>query len=87
MTSFDQHVHLIVSCGAEDLRNSLERTGKNANYTPKITVVDLWAEESILKHLHQATCFSLMADECTDITVVELSIFCHWVEDEVPVKH
>ena len=29
-----------------------------------------------------------MADECTDITMVEeLSIFCRWVEDGLPVEH
>ena len=46
------------------------------------------AEEILLKHLHQATCFSLLADECTDVTTVEeLSIFCHRVEDGVAVEH
>ena len=69
-------------CGAEDLRNFLERTGKNATYTSKIAAVEfigavgLWAEESLLKHLHQESCFNLMADEYTDmVTVEELSIF------------
>ena len=29
-----------------------------------------------------------MADECTDITTVEeLSIYCRWVEDGLPVEH
>ena len=29
-----------------------------------------------------------MADECTDIsTVEELSVYCRWVEDGVPVEH
>ena len=94
MTNFDQLVDLIVSCGAEDMRKFLERTGKNASYTSKIAVVEfieaivLWAEESLLKCLHQASCFSLMADECTDVTTVEeLSIFCHWVEGGIPVEH
>ena len=94
ITNFDQFVDLIVSCGAEDLRKFLERTGKNASYTSKIAVVEFikavgsWAEESLLKRLHQASCFSLMADECTDVTTVEeLSIFCRWVEDAVPVEH
>ena len=48
----------------------------------------LWAEESLLKHLHQASNFSIMADDCTDVTTIEeLSIFFCWVEDEVPVEH
>ena len=29
-----------------------------------------------------------MADECTDIsTVEELSVFCRWIEDGLPVEH
>ena len=93
MSNFDQLVDLTVSCGAEELRKFLERTGKNASYTSKIAVVEyidavgLWAEEYLLKRLHQASCFSLMADECTDVTVEELVIFCRWVEDGVPVEH
>ena len=52
MTNFDQLVDLIMSCGAEDLRKFLERTGKNASYTSKIAVVEfieavgLWDEET-----------------------------------------
>ena len=68
----------------KDLRKFFERTGKNASYFSKIAIVEfiaavgLWAEEILLKPLHQASCFSLMADESTDvITVEELSIFCH----------
>ena len=94
MTSFAQLVDLIMSCGAEDLRNFLERTGKNASYKSKraviefIEVIGLWAEENLLNCLHQASCFSLMVDKCTDATTVEgLSIFCRWVEDGVPVEH
>ena len=85
---------LIVSCGGEDLRRFLERVGKNATYTSKIAVVEfveavgLWAEESLLKRLHQASNFSILADEYTDVTTIEeLSIFFHWVEDGVPVEH
>ena len=32
--------------------------------------------------------FSIMADECTDITTIEeLTICCHWVESCVPEEH
>ena len=73
-TNFDELVDLVVSCGGEDLRKFLERAGKNATYTSKIAVVEfvkavgLWAEESLLKRLHN---FSIMADECTDVTTIE----------------
>ena len=47
-----------------------------------------WVEESLLKRLCQAPFYSLMADECTDITTVEeLSIYYRWVEDGLPVEH
>ena len=47
---------------------------------------------SLLKHLEQkrlqkTSVFSVMADECTDIMAVEeLSVFCHWEDDSIPVK-
>ena len=85
---------LVVSCGAEDLRRFLERAGKNASYTSKIAVVEfveavgLLAEESLLKCLYQASNFSIMAVECTDVTTIEeLSIFFRSDEDGVPVEH
>ena len=46
-----------------------------------------WVEEPILKHLQKTFMYSLMADECTDVsTVEELSVFCRWEEDGVPVE-
>ena len=93
-TNFDELVDLIVSCGGQHLQVFLESAGKNAVYTSKDSVVQFvealgqWVEESLLKRLHQAPFYSLMADECTDITTVEeLSIYCRWVEDGLPVEH
>ena len=72
----------------------MEKAGKNDTYMSHIAVVGfvealgIWVEESLLKRLHNASNYSIMADECTDIsTVEELSIFCRWVEDGVPVEH
>lgn len=83
-----------MSCGGEELRLFTERAARNATYTSKDAVIEfieaisLWVEESLLQHLRQARYFSLMADECTDIsTVEELSIFCRWVQDGLPVEH
>ena len=93
-TNFSSLVDLIVSYGGEDLRLFIERAGRNAVYTSKDAVVEFvaaicqWVEESLLKRLHQAQYFSMMADECTDITTIEeLSVFCRWVEDGLPVEH
>ena len=53
-----------------------------------VEALGIWVEESLLKRLHNASNYSIMADECTDIsTVEELSIFCRWVEDGVPLEH
>ena len=53
-----------------------------------VAAIGQWVEESLLKRLHQAQYFSLMADECTNITTIEeLSVFCRWVEDGLPVEH
>ena len=65
---------LVVLCGGHDLRYLLERTARNAAYTSHVAVAGFiealgtWVEESLLKRLHQASCFSIMADECTDIS-------------------
>ncbi len=94
-TNFDELIDLIVSGGAEDLKGFLERARLNATYTSKVAVVEfveavgLWAEECLLKRLRQASHFSIMADECTDVmTTEELSIFFRWVNmDGQPVEH
>ena len=76
------------------MRYFLEKAGENAAYTSKDAVVDfvetigLWVEECLLKRLCQTHYLSLLADVCTDIsTIEELSIFCHWVDDGLPVEH
>ena len=47
-----------------------------------------WVEESILKHLHPVSCFSIMADECTDVaTIQEMSVYCCWEENSSPEDH
>ena len=93
-TNFDKLVELVVSCGGEDLKNFLDRTGRNAVYTSHVAVVEfietlgMWVEESLLKQLRQVSYFSIMADECTDVaTIEEMSVFCRWEEDGVPEEH
>jgi len=44
--------------------------------------------ENLLKRLYQAEYFTLLADECTDIsTIEELSVVICWVENGLPVNH
>ena len=87
-TNFEKLVELVVLCGGADLKSFLDRTGGNAVYTSHIAVVEVmealgtWIEEFLLKHLHQASCFSIMADECIDVaTIEEMSVFCRWEEE------
>ena len=93
-TNFDKLVKLVAQCGGEDLKNFLDRTGRNAVYTSHVAVVEfiealgIWVEESLLKRLCQASWFSIMAYECTDVaTIEEMSVFCRWEEDGVPEEH
>ena len=81
-------------CGGDHLKQFLESAGRNATYSSKDAVTDFieaigqWVEESLLKDLLQAPYFSVMADECADISAVEeLSIFCRWIEGGVPVEN
>ena len=42
----------------------------------------------LLKRLHQAPFYSIMVDECTDVTTVEeLFLFCRWIENGEPTEH
>ena len=72
----------------------MEKVGKNATHASHVAVVGfveaigIWVEEVMLESLHKASYYSIMADECTDIaTVEELSVYCHWVLDGLPVEH
>ena len=93
-TKLEKLVSLVVACGGKDLKSFLETPGKNAMYTSRIAVTQFiealgtWVEESLLKRLHQAPFYSIMADECTDVTTVEeLSLFCRWIENGEPTEH
>jgi len=93
-TNIDKLVELVVSCGGEGLKKFLDKTGRNAMYTSHVAVVEFiealgkWVEESLIKCLRQASYFSIMADECTDVvTIEEMSVYCRWQEDGVPEEH
>ena len=93
-TNFATLIDLIVSCGGEDLKQFTERSERNATYTSTDSITDfvealgLWVDESLLEALRRADFYSLMADECTDITTIEeLSLFFRWVENGEPVEH
>ena len=71
----------------------VDRAGGNATYTSKMAVVEFvdalgtWVEETLLKLIRHPF-FSIMADECTNVTTIEeLTICCHWVESGVPEEN
>lgn len=52
-----------------------------------IEAMGIWVEEFILKILQKAAVYSLMADECTDVsTIEEMSVYCRWEEGGIPVE-
>lgn len=93
-TNYDDLISLVVSCGAQPLLDFVEESADNATYCSVsavlgfIEAISVWVEESLLNRLKQAPYYSLMADECTAVTSLEeLSIFCRWVENGLPVEH
>ena len=88
-TNFDKLVELVVSCGGETLQTFLDRAGGNATYTSKMAVVEfvnaLGTCGRVSTQVASAPFYSIMADECTDVTTIEeLTICCHWVESGGP---
>ena len=82
------------TCGSEYLKVFNESSARNATYRSTDSVIGFvealgsWVERSLLKQVTQAYFYSIMADECTNITTAEeLSIFFRWVEKGVPVEH
>ena len=78
----------------ESLKTFLETAGKKAQYTSKVAVVEfldaigIWVEKTLLKRLRQAPYYSIMADECTDVFIIEeLSIYCRWIENGEATEH
>ena len=92
-STFEHLIDLVVACGGQDLKVFIENAARNAVYTSRGAVVEFiealgtWVQESILRRIQEAPVYSIMADECTDITTIEeLSIFCRWVENGTPVE-
>ena len=86
-TNLEKLVELVVSCGGDDLKHFLDRTGRNAMYTSYIAVVEFietlgaWVGQSIPKRLCQASRFDIIADECTHVaTIKKISVFCQCEE-------
>ena len=93
-TNFSKLIDLIVSCGGKDLEEFVRKAAKNASYTSTDAVTDfveaigVWVDELQVNRVCNAPFFSLMADECVDVAnIEELSVYCRWVKNLVPVEH
>ena len=86
-TNYNDLVSLMVNCGSQPLTEFVKDASNNATYRSAsavigfIEAISVWVEEGLLTRLQQAPYYTLMADECTDVTTLEeLSIFCRWTE-------
>ena len=93
-TVYSNLIALQVANGDGLLEEHLTRGASNAHYTSKYSAViflealDTWLERKQLKSLRSSPFFSILADECQDIsTQEELSICCRWIVDGYPEEH
>ena len=78
----------------KNLEEFVRKAAKNASYTSTDAVTDfveaigVWVDELQVNRVRNVLFFSLMADECVDVANIEdLSVYCRWVENGVPVEH
>ena len=94
-TNFSDLVQLVISFGASDLQRFLhDEVRNNAKYTSTTAVTDFihaiaqWIERGLLQSLKQSPYYTLMGDECSDVSSMEELFLCfRWLEDGKPVEH
>ena len=93
-TVYPHLVQLQVANGDQLLEQHINEGPSNAQYTSKFSVVsmldaiDTWLERKLVQSLKLSPFFSIMADECQDIsTQEELSICCRWLINGCPEEH
>ena len=93
-TTFEGLVKLQIANGDEILRHHVEQGPSNAQYTSKfssqslLVAIDSWIDSNLVISLQVSQFFTIMADECEDIsTQEELSICCRWVIDGHAEEH
>ncbi|KAI6649994.1 52 kDa repressor of the inhibitor of the protein kinase-like [Oopsacas minuta] len=93
-TVYPNLIALQVANGDALLEEHLTHGASNAQYTSKFSAVmlldalDTWLERKQIQSLRSSPCFSILADECQDIsTQEELSICCRWIVDGYREEH
>ena len=76
------------------LEKHLSEGPSNAQYTSRfsarvlIEAIDIWIERKLMCSLQESPYFSILADECQDISTQEkLSICGRWLVNEKPEEH
>ena len=93
-TTYTQLVELQVANGDQLLEQHINQHPLNAQYTSRfsatmlIEAIDTWLERRLLQSLKSSQCFTIMADECQDISSQEeLSICFRWLVNGCPEEH
>ena len=83
-----------IANGDDLLKQHVEQGASNAQYTSKfssvslIEAIDTWIERRLLSSLKTSPFFSILADECQDVSSQEeLSICCRWVVEGHSEEH
>ena len=75
-SNFDEVVQLMVENGDDEVRKHLDTAPRNANYSSHVAIskyldaISLWVQQGILRSLKEATFYSTLADESTDIATI-----------------
>ena len=91
---YPHRIDLQVVNGDQLLEEHITKRPANFGYTSKfsttvfIEAIDTWLERKLMQSLQSSLFFSLMADECEDISAQEeLSICCRWFVNSLPEEH
>ena len=75
-SNFDEVVQLMVKNGDDEVRKHLDTAPVNANYGSHVAIsvyldaISVWVQQGILRSLKEATFYSILADESTDIATI-----------------
>ena len=93
-TTFEDLLALQVDNGDQLLKKHIEEGPGNAQYTSKFSTTSLieaiatWIDQELLESLRKSPFFSILEDECENIsTQEELSVCCRWIVNGKPEEH
>ncbi len=90
---YSQLIELQVANGDKFLEHHIKDNPANAQYTSKFSAnmilecLDTWLDKQLIHSLKSSPCFSIMADECQDISHEELSICFRWIVNGRSEEH